>query len=191
MLVALAYGYLLSAFIGLAWTRLRRRADQPPCEPPTVQPQLSASGRAQHPAASLDRKSQPHRRAAAGRTLDLDRAAVQLDVPLRDREAQARSRGTRREVGLEQPRRAPRRPCRRRYRRPRSPTASIGARVVTSSGVPPARHRVQRVLDHVDERAAEQLAVERHERQVRRASVVSIATPVRAARPGTARPPRR
>jgi hypothetical protein len=29
MLVALAYGYLLSAFIGLAWTKLRRRPVEP------------------------------------------------------------------------------------------------------------------------------------------------------------------
>jgi len=30
MLVALAYGYLLSAFIGLAWTKLRRRPSVDP-----------------------------------------------------------------------------------------------------------------------------------------------------------------
>ena len=32
MLVTLAYGYLFSAFVGLAWTRLRRR----PTEPSTI-----------------------------------------------------------------------------------------------------------------------------------------------------------
>jgi hypothetical protein len=33
VLVTLAYGYLLSAFVGLAWSKLRRR----PAEPPAVE----------------------------------------------------------------------------------------------------------------------------------------------------------
>ena len=33
MLVVVAYGYLASAFIGMAWTRLRRRAPDAPAVP--------------------------------------------------------------------------------------------------------------------------------------------------------------
>ena len=78
----------------------------------------------------------------------------------------------------------PRRPCRRPCRSTSIANGVIGARVVTSVRRPAARHRVQRVLHDVDERAGEQRPVEQHVRQVRREAVSMRPRPAGAARYG-------
>ena len=68
--------------------------------------------------------------------------------------------GLGREVRLEDPRQRRRRPCRRRCRRRRCATPPGRTGRACTPQAPVARHRVQRVLDHVGERARQQHAVD-------------------------------
>ena len=83
-LVVLAYLYLASAFIGLAYSRLRSRKPVPP--------------------PSRHRQSNSDRRTGALAARDVDRSAARFDVASRNRQAKAGARGLGGEVGLEDPR---------------------------------------------------------------------------------------
>ena len=122
VLVAMAYSYLASAFIGMAITRVRSRggygqlSDGVPPATPTVSDEPSARDERRALSQSANCERDNHRRAFAALTADLDRSANQLDVPLRDGQRRGRcrspwSRSTARRFAPDR-----RRPCRCRCR---------------------------------------------------------------------------
>ena len=145
-LLVVAYGYLASGLIGWAWGRLglgRRVPEAPavadlaaspaplpgptplpaPLARPTQDTSLSPWNSASPPSSfrrsgrrARHRQRDRHRRADAARRRDGDGAAVQLDIAPGDAQAQAGPARLGGEVRLEDARRAPRRPCRRRCR---------------------------------------------------------------------------
>ena len=116
-------------------------------------------------------------------TVDRDGPAVQLDVALRDGQAEAGAGRLGREVRLEDPRRAPRRPCRRRCRRcaAHACRASL-ARARRRVSVPPPGIACSAFSTTLIERARQQRRDRRYTGGRSSGTSTSIAIAVRPAR---------
>jgi len=105
-----------------------------------------------------------HRRPFAAHAVQRNRSADELDVPLGDRQSEAGARRLRREVGLEHPSDRVGVHAHARVDEvdddERRPGGGSNRQLAAS------RHRVERIFNHVGNRAREQRAIDQRQRQL-------------------------